>query len=159
MKSSDILGWSVSTPRYLKDDSTGVMDMYFRESDKKYDGGKTYPIRLAIRTRTRKRTIVNEQYFEEFVAVEDASLICPAHGDGISLFATNSLMQKYERDEFWIARYARYEPSGPVLQNEANGFSFDINVSGDGFYIHNAGVGGSSPPITTISHKDFSHFT
>ena len=64
------------------------------------------------------------------------SLICPAHGDGISLFATNSLMQKYERDEFWIARYARYEPSGPVLQNEANGFSFD-SVSSEDFYIHN----------------------
>ena len=25
--------------------------------------------------------------------------------------------------------------------------------------IHNAGVGGSSPPITTISHKALSHFT
>ena len=25
--------------------------------------------------------------------------------------------------------------------------------------IHNAGVGGSSPPITTISHKALSHLT
>ena len=25
--------------------------------------------------------------------------------------------------------------------------------------IHNAGVGGSSPPITTIYHKAFSHLT
>ena len=61
VKSSDILGWSVSTPRYLKDDSTGVMDMYFSESDKKYDGGKLYPIRLIIRT----RTITDGKYFEE----------------------------------------------------------------------------------------------
>ena len=26
-------------------------------------------------------------------------------------------------------------------------------------HFHNAGVGGSSPPITTMSHKALSHFT